>query len=141
MESHPAECAAAVAESERIVAAEAQSFRSQLQTDAVVPTIVALRDRLTDICRQGLESFIEERGPFPREQVQLLHAITAQVIQKIAGSLDRELKDLPDKGEQDQMTAAVTRLFHLQSPEKALAGTNLEKQNNERNKRAVAVNY
>jgi len=85
---------------------------------------------------------MEERGPFRREQVQLLHAITAQVIQKIASSLVRELKDLPEKQEQEEMTAAVTRLFHLQSPEKALAGTSLEKQNNERNKqRAVAINY
>jgi glutamyl-tRNA reductase len=130
------------AEAEKVLLAEAQAFYSQLQAASAVPTIVALRQRLNDICRQGLESFIEERGPFPREQVQLLHAITAQMIQKIASSLVRELKDVPEKQEQELMTAAVTRLFHLQSPEMALAGTSLEKQNNERNKqRAVAINY
>ncbi len=130
-----------VAQAEKILAAEAQAFRSQLQAQPVVPTVVALRERLNEICRQGLESFVEERGPFPREQVQLLHAITAQLIQKIASSLARELKELPEKEEQEQMTAAVTRLFHLQSPEKALAGTSLEKQNDERKQRAVAINY
>jgi len=128
-------------QAEKIVAAEEQAFRSQLQAQAAVPTIVALRERLNQICRQDVESFIEERGPFPREQVQLLHAITAQVIQRIASSLARELKELPEKEEQERMTAAVTRLFHLQSPDKALAGTNLEKQSNERKQRAVAINY
>jgi glutamyl-tRNA reductase len=132
----------AVTQAEQILAAEAQSFRKELQEVTAVPTVLALRHRLDDICRQGVESFIEERGPFPREQVQLFHAITAQVLQKIASSLARELKEFPEKEEQDRMTAAVTRLFHLQSPEKALAGTSLEKQNNERDRqRAVAINY
>jgi glutamyl-tRNA reductase len=140
--SSPAEHSAAAADAERIVAAEVQAFRTQLKAHAAVPTIVALRQRLNEICRQGLESFIEERGPFTREQVQLFHAITGQVIQKIASSLARELKELPEKEEQDRMTAVVTRLFHLQSPERALAGTTLEKQNNERSiQRAVASNY
>ncbi len=131
---------AELSKAEKILAAEAQAFRSQFQAESMVPTIVALRQRLNEICRQDLESFIEERGPFNREQDQLLHAITAQLIQKIAGSLARELKELPEKEEQDRMTAAVTRLFHLHPPEKALAGTSLEKQNHEHNKqRAVAI--
>jgi len=132
---------AVLAKAEKILAAEAQVFRSQLQAESTVPTIVALRQRLNEICRQDLESFIEERGPFTREQDQLLHAITAQLLQKIASSLARELKELPEKEEQERMTAAVTRLFHLHPPEKALAGTSLEKQNNERNQQRAAVNY
>jgi glutamyl-tRNA reductase len=114
---------AAVAEAEKIVRAEAQAFRDRLQTATVVPTIVALRRRLDEICRQELESFIQERGPFSRDEDQALHAITTQVIQKIATSLARELKDLPEKGEQEQMTLAVQRLFHLDTPSSALAGT------------------
>jgi glutamyl-tRNA reductase len=137
---------AAAAEAEKIVAAEAQAFRGKLQAERVVPTIVALRHSLDQICRQELESFIAERGPFTREQDQSLHAITAQVIQKIASSLARELKELPEKEEQEQMTAAVTRLFHLESPKQALAGTRSEKQKNERSQdrskdRAIAINY
>jgi glutamyl-tRNA reductase len=140
--SNPADRTATATEAERIVAAEAQAFRSKLQAQSVVPTIVALRQRLDQICRQELESFMAERGPFTREQDQSLHAITAQVIQKIASSLARELKELPEKEEQERMTAAVTRLFHLEPPQEALAGTRLEKQKNERRKeRAVAVNY
>jgi glutamyl-tRNA reductase len=137
-----AERTAAVAEAEKIVAAEAQAFRGRLQAESVVPTIVALRHRLDEICRQELESFIQERGPFTREQDQSLHAITAQVIQKIASSLARELKELPEKEEQEHMAAAVARLFHLDSPQQALAGTSSEKGNREpRKQHAIAINY
>ena len=106
---------AAAVDAQKIVGEEAQGFRRRLQAERVVPTIVALRRRLDEICRQELESFIkeDERGPFTKEQDQLLHAVTSQIIQKIAGSLARELKELPGKGEQEQMAAAVQRLFHL----------------------------
>jgi glutamyl-tRNA reductase len=127
------------AEAEKIIAGEAQGFRSKLQAQSSVPTIVALRQRLEEICRQELESFIEERGPFTREQDQSLHAITAQVIQKIASSLARELKDLPEKEEQEQMTKAVTRLFHLEPPRQALAGTRSGKTDDGNKHRAIAI--
>jgi glutamyl-tRNA reductase len=132
---------AALVEAEKIVAAEAQAFRGRMQAETVVPTIVALRHRLNEICRQELESFTEERGPFTREQDQSLHAITEQVIQKIASSLARELKELPEKEEQEKMTAAVTRLFHLESPERASAGTISERQNERRKEQRIAINY
>jgi glutamyl-tRNA reductase len=135
------EHASAAAEAEEIIAAEAQAFRGKLQAESVVPTIVALRRRLDQICRQELDAFIEERGPFTREQDQSLHAITVQVIQKIASSLARELKELPEKEEQEKMTAAVTRLFHLEPPIQALAGTRSEKVNERRKERPIAINY
>ena len=127
---------------DKIIAEEALAFRARLKAEPVVPTIVALRRRLEEICRQELESYIAERGPFIREQDQSLHAITMQLIRKIASSLARELKELPEKEEQEQMAAAVARLFHLDSPQEAPAGTRSEKQTNEkRTKRAVAINY
>jgi glutamyl-tRNA reductase len=113
LKSKAEERGAAAADAEKMLIQEAQDFRSKLKTENVVPTIVALRQRLDEICRQELESFIAERGPFTREQDQSLHAITAQVIQKIASSLVRELKEVPEKEEQEKMTAAVSRLFHL----------------------------
>ena len=122
-----AERSIVVAQAEEMIAAEARVFSSKLKAQSVVPTSVALRQRLEEICRQELESFIAERGPFTREQDQSLHAITAQVIQKIASSLARELKELPEKEEQERMTAAVTRLFHLEPPQTALAGTRSER--------------
>ena len=133
---------AASADAEKIVAAEARTFHRQLQGSGTVPTCVALRGRLEEICKQELESFIEERGPFTREQDQSLHAVTSQVIQKIASFLARELKQLPERAEQEKMTAVVNRLFHLDSSVTALAGSEAEKPRNEQSKsNAIAVNY
>jgi glutamyl-tRNA reductase len=131
---------AAADEAEKTVNAEAQAFRSRLRQENAVPTIVALRQRLEEICRQELEAFAQERGPFTAELDQSLHAITAQIIEKIASSLARELNEVPEREEQERMTAAVTRLFHLESPNAALAGTSSEREDNERIKdHAVAI--
>jgi len=113
----------AAAEGQKILQAEAQGFRRKLMAERVVPTIVALRLRLDEICRQELDSFRQENGPFSKDQDEVLNAIMSRMTQRIAGSLARELKELPEKVEQEQMTTALHRLFHLQTPELALAGT------------------
>jgi glutamyl-tRNA reductase len=114
---------AAAAEAEKIILAEANGFRRKLMAERVVPTIVALRGRLDEICRQELEYFCEEFGPFSKDQEQMFEAVTSRITKRIAGSLARELKELPERMEQEKMTAAVQRLFHLQTPEAAIAGT------------------
>jgi glutamyl-tRNA reductase len=118
---------AAALDAEKIVEDEAQGFRRRLLAERVVPTIVALRSRLDEICRQELDSFKHECGPFSRDQDALIEAVAARITGRIAGSLARELKEFPEKVEQEQMTAAVQRLFHLQTAhletaEKAPAG-------------------
>ncbi len=114
---------AAAADAQKILEAEAQGFRRKLMAERVVPTIVALRQRLDEICRQELDSFRQENGPFSKDQDEMLNAVMSRMTKRIAGSLARELKELPEKVEQEQMTTAVQRLFHLQTPEPALAGT------------------
>jgi glutamyl-tRNA reductase len=114
---------AAAAAAQKILQSEAQGFRRKLMAERVVPTIVALRRRLDEICRQELDSFRRDNGPFSQDQDEMLTAVMSRMTQKIAGSLARELKELPEKVEQEQMTTALQRLFHLQTPESALAGT------------------
>jgi glutamyl-tRNA reductase len=114
---------ASAADALKILQAEAEGFRRRLMAERVVPTIVALRQRLDEICRQELDSFRQENGPFSKDQDEMLTGVTSRMTQRIAGSLARELKELPEKVEQEQMTTAVQRLFHLQTPEPALAGT------------------
>jgi glutamyl-tRNA reductase len=114
---------AAAAAAQKILQSEAQGFRRKLMAERVVPTIVALRLRLDEICRQELDSFRRDNGPFSQDQDEMLTAVMSRMTQKIAGSLARELKELPEKVEQEQMTTALQRLFHLQTPESALAGT------------------
>jgi glutamyl-tRNA reductase len=114
---------AAAAEAQKILTEETQGFRRKLMAERVVPTIVAFRVRLEEICRQELDSFRQENGPFSQDQDEMLNAVMSRMTRKIAGSLARELKELPEKVEQEQMTSALQRLFHLQTPEQALAGT------------------
>ena len=115
---------AAAADAQKILEAEALGFRRKLMAERVVPTIIALRQRLDEICRQELDSFREENGPFPKDQDEMLNAVMSNMTKRIAGSLARELKELPEKVEQEQMTSAVQRLFHLQTPERALPAPN-----------------
>jgi glutamyl-tRNA reductase len=123
VDHNAAERELAAAEAHKILHAEAKGFVRKLMAERVVPTIVALRLRLDEICRQELDSFREENGPFSQDQDEILNAIMSRMTQRIAGSLARELKELPEKMEQEQMTTALQRLFHLQTPQSALAGT------------------
>jgi glutamyl-tRNA reductase len=119
VERNAGEREAAAMDAERIVTAEAHGFHRKLLAEHVVPTIVALRQRLDQICRQELQSFGEEFGPFSKDQEQLFETAASRITRRIAGTLARELKELPEKAEQEQMTAAVQRLFHLETPEGA----------------------
>jgi glutamyl-tRNA reductase len=118
-----AERAVAAAEAQKILHAEALGFRNKLTAERVVPTIVALRSRLDEICRQELDSFRQESGPFSKDQDEMLNSVMSRMTQRIAGSLARELKELPEKVQQEQMTTALQRLFHLPPAEQAIAGT------------------
>lgn len=120
---NPAELEAAAEQAEKILRAEAQELRRTLAAQRAAPTIVALRQYLDEICRQELDSFRQENGPLTQDQDQMLCAVISRITQRITGSLARELKELPEQTEQQQMTAAVQRLFHLETPSPALVGT------------------
>jgi len=127
-EQNAGEREAAAAEAQKILQGEAQGFRDRLMAERAVPTVVlptvlALRLRLEEFCRQELDSFRQESGPFSKDQEEMLNAMMSRMTQRIAGSLARELKELPEKVEQEQMTTALQRLFHLKTAEQAIAGT------------------
>ena len=107
---------AAAEAAEKIVQAEVQGFRGKLMAERVVPTIVALRRRLDELCQQELDVLRKEFGPFTEDQDEALTALTAHITRRIAGSLARELKELPERQEQDVLAAAVEKLFQLEQP-------------------------
>jgi glutamyl-tRNA reductase len=113
---------AAAEEAQKILQAEAHGFRSRLMTDRVVSTLISLRIRLDEICRQELDSFRKTNGPFSKDQDEMLNAMLSRMTQHIAGSLTREVRELPEKVEQEQMTAALQRLFHLNTPRPVAGG-------------------
>lgn len=85
-------------EAEQIVLEEVQGFRKELMVDHAAPELTALRRRLDEICQQELESFRLEEGPFPKDQDQLIAAVSARITHKIAGSLAKDLRGLESRG-------------------------------------------
>jgi len=112
----------AIRNAQKIVHDEARTFRHQPLAERVVPTITAFRLRLDEICRQELDSFRQQNGPFTRDQDDMLKAVVSRMTERIAGSLSRELKELPGNMQQEQMTIALRQLFHLQIGDKVIAG-------------------
>lgn len=94
-------------QAEEIVLAEVQAFRKELLTDRAAQDTTDLRHRVDEICRQELESFRLEQGPFPKDQDQLLAAVSARLAHRIAGSLAREMKGHAEHRKQGQLPAAV----------------------------------
>jgi len=115
-----------VVEARKVIEDEAQAFHRKLLSERVVPTIVALRNRLDEICQEELKHFKHEYGPLPRDQDALFVHLASRITRRIAGSLARELKEPPGKAEQAQLAIAVERLFHLEKPEKAAAAPTSE---------------
>jgi len=107
---------AAAAEAEKIVHSEAHQFKQKLAAERVVPTIVALRNRLEQICQDELERYRKDFGPVATPEEQAMKVLTVRIVHRLSGSLARELK-LPSSVEQDQLTSAVQRLFHLEESE------------------------
>lgn len=95
------------AEAERIVQAEVHGFRRVLMAGGGGPEATALKLRLDEICRQELESFRLEKGPFPKDQDRLIAAVSTRITQKIAGSLARDLKMVHDTESQRRMSAGI----------------------------------
>lgn len=77
-------------EAEAILIAEVQSFWKDRFADDASSEVVALHHRLDEICRQELESFRLEQGPFPKDQDQIIAALSSRITHRIAGSLARE---------------------------------------------------
>jgi glutamyl-tRNA reductase len=82
-------------EAQRIILEEVKAFSEERAALDKAPAVCALRQRLDEICRQELEHFRIERGPFPKDQDGLLTAVSVRITHRIAGSLARDLKAVP----------------------------------------------
>jgi len=80
----------------RIIADEVAGFRRRL-AERVVPTIVALRQRLEELCQQEVEYLRQEFGPFTADQDQVVSTLASHITLRIVGALARELREVPDR--------------------------------------------
>lgn len=118
-----AERQAAAVEAQKIVAHEVEVFRAKLQAQSVVPTIVALRERLEEIRQFEIERHRSEFGPLSDADEKALDLLTRRIAQSIANQLAAELKSNAQRSDHEQLAAAVRRLFGLKGKEKATANT------------------
>ena len=88
----------------------------------MVPTIVALRQRIDELCHQEVDYLREEFGPFTEDQDKVLSTLAAHIAQRIASSLARELRELPDRTGQDMMSVVIQRLFQPDQPDPVETG-------------------
>ncbi len=102
---------AAAVEAQAIVARETETFRSKLHAQRVVPTIVALRERLEQIRLAELERHRAEFGPLSEAEEKAVDVLTARMAQNIANRLAAELKGHATAAEHELLATAVGRLF------------------------------
>jgi len=106
--------------SETLVQTAVTGFLRGLLTEGVLPTLQALRARLGQICNQEVKHLSEEFGPFTGEQYDVLHTLSANITQRLAASLARQLKELPDHDDNKVLlTSALQQLFELEVQESA----------------------
>jgi len=104
---------AAAEQAALLVTREVQSFLPRLEAERVVPTLVALRRRLEEIHQKELDRYRAEFGPLNEAEEQAIERFSSQLLGRIATQLAGELKQAPGEPEQEQLTAAVRRLFGL----------------------------
>ncbi len=106
-------------EADTVFAGEARRFCSKLVSQRIVPIATAVRQKLDQICRQELELLRQESGVLT--DAQALEALAYRISQRLAGSLARELQELPDAAEQERLTEAVQHWFRLEREKAATA--------------------
>jgi glutamyl-tRNA reductase len=113
---------AAAEEAQAIVMEEARRFRERLAAQRVVPTLVALHERLEEIRRQEMDRYRRELGALSPAQEKALEELTSRTVERIAEVLGRELRQTREAPEQDRLTDAVRRLFNIPPTAQAIQG-------------------
>jgi len=104
---------AAAAQAETFIAREVERFMEKLRAVHVVPTIVAVRQRLDEIKAAELHRYRTENGPLAIEHEQAIEAFAEQLVERIANQLARELKVAAQQRRADVLAEAVRHLFRL----------------------------
>jgi glutamyl-tRNA reductase len=98
---------------ERLVAAETLKFLHWLETLAVYPTIIALKDKAEAICQAELKKTVNQLGALTPEQRQALEVLTTSITQKLLHDPILFLKRNRRPKHPHQELNLVRRLFNL----------------------------
>jgi glutamyl-tRNA reductase len=104
---------AAAAQAERLVLAETRKFMDWLETLAVYPTIISLKEKARTICRAELKKTQSHMGTLTPEQALALEILTQSITQKLLHDPIIFLKRNRRPRNPHQELDLVRRLFHL----------------------------
>jgi glutamyl-tRNA reductase len=111
---------AAAQEAAKLIAEEVTTFRKKLAAERLVPTIVAVRERLEEIRRQEMERYRAESGPLDAATEMAIEALTSRIVQRVSNQVARELKETQEQPEQDRLSAALRKIFQASGARTAL---------------------
>jgi glutamyl-tRNA reductase len=103
----------AAAQAERLVWAESRKFMDWLETLAVYPTIIALREKAQTICQAELKKTLAHLGPLTPDQVRALEVLTNSITGKLLHDPIVFLKRNHHKKRGQGELVLVRRLFNL----------------------------
>ena len=98
---------------ERLVAEETLKFLDWLETLAVYPTIISLKEKADRICEAELDKTLKQLGPLTEEQRQALEVLTHSISQKLIHDPILFLKGNQHPERPTQSLDLVRRLFNL----------------------------
>jgi glutamyl-tRNA reductase len=101
------------AKAERLVAAETLKFLEWLETLAVYPTIISLKEKADRICEAELDKTLKQLGPLTDEQRQALEVLTHSITQKLLHDPIIFLKGYHHPQRPTRELDTVRRLFNL----------------------------
>jgi len=101
------------ARAERLVAQEAVKFMGWLETLAVYPTIIALKEKAQGICQAELKKTLAQLGPLSDEQRRALEVLTQAITTKMLHDPIIFLKRNHHPKKPHQELDLVRRLFNL----------------------------
>jgi glutamyl-tRNA reductase len=101
------------AKAERLVAAETLKFLDWLQTLAVYPSIIALKEKADRICQAELKKTLAQLGPLSPEQRQALEVLTQSITQKLLHDPIMFLKRNRHPQKPHRELDLIRRLFNL----------------------------
>jgi glutamyl-tRNA reductase len=98
---------------ERIVEEEALKFMSWLETLAVAPTIIDLKNKAEDIRVAELKRTLARLGPLSEQQVETLEVLTRSLMQKMIHDPILFIKHAGHRDRKDHYLELARKLFNL----------------------------
>ncbi|MBW1992054.1 MAG: glutamyl-tRNA reductase [Deltaproteobacteria bacterium] len=103
----------AAVKAERLVAQETLKFMDWLSTLEVVPTIVSLREKASQICQMELKKSLPQLAPLNPQQEKALQVLTQSIVNKLLHDPIMYLKNNHHRQRSRQELDLIRRLFNL----------------------------